>query len=138
MRVVVDPGVLIAAALSPSGAPGQVLRAAVAGRIELIASPLLLIELQEVLSRPKFRGYLSEEEALEFVLGISRIASIHPDVAFEGGFSADPDDDYLVALARSGRAEILVSGDSDLLQTKDPDPSVLTPRGFLDRVISVQ
>jgi predicted nucleic acid-binding protein len=42
--------------------------------------------------------------------------------------------DYLVALARAARADVLVSGDAHLTGLPDPDPPVLTPRGFLDRL----
>jgi predicted nucleic acid-binding protein len=48
------------------------------------------------------------------------------------GLSPDPDDDYLVALARAGAADYLVSGDRHLLGMADPEPPVLTPRQFHD------
>ncbi len=47
------------------------------------------------------------------------------------GLTADPDDDYLVALARAAGADYLVSGDRHLLELTDPEPPVLTPREFL-------
>ena len=46
--------------------------------------------------------------------------------------SPDPDDDYLIALARAAGADYIVSGDSDLLDLTDPHPPVLTPRQFLN------
>jgi predicted nucleic acid-binding protein len=46
--------------------------------------------------------------------------------------SPDPDDDYLIALARVAGADYLISGDRHLLDLTDPDPPVLTPRQFLD------
>jgi hypothetical protein len=48
--------------------------------------------------------------------------------------SSDPDDDYLVALARAGGADCLVSGDADLTVLIDAKPPVVTPREFLERV----
>ncbi len=45
--------------------------------------------------------------------------------------TADPDDDYLIALARAGGADYPVSGDRHLTELPDPDPPVLTPRQFL-------
>lgn len=53
-RVVVDPNVLVAALISPRGAPAALYGALAGGRFELIASPLLLAELERVLSREKF------------------------------------------------------------------------------------
>ena len=61
-RAVLDPGVLIAAIISPKGAPAALLKSWMEGGYELVASPKLLAELERVLLRPKFRKYLSEEE----------------------------------------------------------------------------
>jgi predicted nucleic acid-binding protein len=40
----------------------------------------------------------------------------------------DPDDDYVVALAKDAGAEPIVSGDRDLLDEPRLDPPVLDPR----------
>ena len=48
IRAVVDPNVLIAAALAPNGPPADCLRAHADGRFELIVSELLLAELNVV------------------------------------------------------------------------------------------
>ncbi|MGH9152988.1 MAG: PIN domain-containing protein [Acidimicrobiales bacterium] len=52
-RIVVDPGVLVSAALSPMGNPARIVEAVRSGRVVLIASPALLAELDDVLGRPK-------------------------------------------------------------------------------------
>ena len=44
--------------------------------------------------------------------------------------SADPDDEYLVDLARAAPADVLVSGDAHLLDLRDRLP-VMTPAEFL-------
>lgn len=54
-RVVVDPNILVAALISPRGAPAALYGGLAGGRFELIASPQLLAELERVLSREKFR-----------------------------------------------------------------------------------
>lgn len=46
--------------------------------------------------------------------------------------SPDPDDDYLIALARDAKADYPVSGDRHLLDLADPLPPGLTPRAFID------
>jgi predicted nucleic acid-binding protein len=50
------------------------------------------------------------------------------------GVSPDPDDDYLIALARAADADCIVSGDVHLLGLPDPSPPVFTPREFLERL----
>jgi len=55
VRAVLDPNVLVSAAISPAGPPRQILTAWTDERFELIVSSALLAELAEVLARPKFR-----------------------------------------------------------------------------------
>ena len=132
MRVVLDPNVLISAAISTAGPPRQIVAAWVDERFELVASPALLAELSDVLARPKFRRWISAAVAREFVDGLADDALIIDDPPALPGVSPDPDDDYLIALARAANADYLVSGDRHLLELEDADPPVLTPRQFLD------
>jgi predicted nucleic acid-binding protein len=50
----------------------------------------------------------------------------------EAGLTRDPDDDYLVALARAGGADVLVSGDPHITGIAGLEPPVLTPRELLE------
>ena len=132
MRAVLDPNVLVSAAISPAGPPRQILTAWTNERFELIASPALLDELADVLARSKFRRFITAAVATEFIDGLAADAAIVADPPQLPGVSPDPDDDYLVALARAASADYLVSGDRHLLDLTDPDPPVRTPRQFLD------
>lgn len=117
--------------ISSAGPPREVLTAWTRERFELIASPALLEELREVLSRPKLRRWVSEQAATAYLAGLGQDALLIADPPPIPGLTPDPDDDYLVALARAARADYLVSGDRHLLELTDPDPPVLTPRQFL-------
>jgi len=67
IRVVVDPGVFVSALIGTRGAaPDLVVRALVDDRIEVVASPLLLDELERVQRRPKFHRYVDERATREF------------------------------------------------------------------------
>lgn len=66
-RVLLDPGVLVAAVLSAKGAPAELLRRWAKGDFTLVLSPHLLGKLEGVLARPKFRPYLTQEEARAYV-----------------------------------------------------------------------
>ena len=132
MRVVLDANVLVSAAISAAGPPRQIVSAWVDGRFELIASPALLEELSDVLARPRFRRFISIATAGDFIDGLAEDAEILDDPPAQPGLSPDPDDDYLITLARAAKADYLVSGDRHLLDLTDPDPPVLTPRQFLD------
>ena len=132
MRAVLDPNVLVSAAISPAGPPRQILTAWIDERFELIASPALLHELAEVLARPKFQRFITAAVATELIDGLATDAVTVADPSELPGVTPDPDDDYLVALARVAGADYLVSGDRHLLGLTDPDPPVLSPRQFRD------
>lgn len=105
MRVVLDPNVLVSAAISQAGPSRQIVSAWVDERFELIASLALLVELHDVLARPKFRRWISIELPSEFIAGIAEAAVMVDDPAGLPGLSPDPDDDYLIALARTATAD---------------------------------
>ncbi|MBV9282905.1 MAG: putative toxin-antitoxin system toxin component, PIN family, partial [Chloroflexi bacterium] len=130
-RVVIDPGVLISALLSPHGHPASLYLRWRAGDFELIVSPALLDELQRVLNRPRFRAHVTPEEANRYVDVLRREAIVAQDPPDPPRVSRDQKDDYLIALARLGRAHYLVSGDRDLTDLADPGPPILTPREFV-------
>lgn len=133
-RAVLDTSVLVSALISPRAAPADLWREWRHGTLELIVSPLLLNELNETLQRAKFRRYHSEDDARAFVEYLRVHAEFHADPAVPVGVTPDPDDDYLVGLARAARADVLVSGDRHLTELPNPDPPVLTPRAFADQL----
>jgi putative PIN family toxin of toxin-antitoxin system len=97
---------------------------------ELIVSPLLLEELEVVLSRKKFRRYVTVEEVGDYIAFISGQGTLVPDPEQPAPLSSpDPKDEYLLALAYSQKA-ILVSGDSDLLDLTGGAP-ICAPADFL-------
>ena len=130
MRVVLDANVLVSAVISQAGPPREIVMAWVDERFELVASPALLDELSDVLARPRLRRWVSLAVAAEFVDGLAQDAVLVADPPPQPGLTADPDDDYLIVLARAAGADYLVSGDRHLLDLEEPDPPVLTPRQF--------
>lgn len=129
-RVVLDPGVLVSALISPSGAPAKLLDEIRAGAYELVVSPHLLEELELVLLREKFRRYVDVDTVRDFVGLLRRDAVQAEDPQTPPPLrSKDPDDDYLIGLASSQNA-ILVSGDADLLDLVGGAP-ILAPADLL-------
>lgn len=129
-RAVLDPGVLVSALITPSGRPAKLLERAQGGEFELIVSPQLLAELEDVLLRDKFRRYVDVETVERFLELIRREATVVPDPSEPGPLnSIDTADDYLLALAYAQKA-VLVSGDSDLLDLTGGAP-ICAPADFL-------
>jgi putative PIN family toxin of toxin-antitoxin system len=132
VRVVLDANVLVSALISAAGPPREIVRAWTDERIELVVSATLLDELKDVLTRSRFRRWVSAEVAAEFITGLAQDALLIDDAPSQQLVLADPDDDYLVALARAAAADYLISGDRHLLALADPVPPVLTPRQFCE------
>lgn len=134
MRTVLDANVLVAAVLSPSGTPATLIVRWLAGDYELVVSEHLLEELGRVLAYPKIRARISQEDADEFVERVQANAELANDPPNPPPRSADPGDDYLLALAEAEHA-LLVSGDKHLLDLAAAFP-IMTPREFCDTLES--
>jgi putative PIN family toxin of toxin-antitoxin system len=135
VRIVLDPNVLVSAVISPAGPPAQILLAWALGESELLVSPALLEELDEVLARPRLRRWIDEAVASDYVEGLAEAATLIEDPRDRRQVSSDPDDDYLIALARVAEAEYLVSGDPDLTSIPALDPPALTPSEFVRELL---
>lgn len=134
MRAVLDPNVIISGLISREGSPAQVLLAWQRGEFELVVSRLLLAELERVLTYPKLRRHISADDAETVLTWLRESATTAPDPSAPAPMnSADPDDDYLIALAAGERAA-LVSGDKHLLILRGRIP-VYSPREFLDLLV---
>jgi len=130
VRAVLDTNVLISAVLSPHGSPARLLLAWQAGAFELVVLPALLAELARALRYPKLARLIPPDDAEAFVAWIARSAALAPDPGDTPTIrSADPDDDYLLALATAERA-VLVSGDDHLTVLADRLP-IRSPAEFL-------
>ena len=131
MRVVLDVNVLISALLSGHGPPARLVIAWLDGAFELVISPHLMEELRRALAYPKLRRRVPGSDAAEYLEILARGASLVPDPADPAPFtSADPDDDYLIALA-AATGSLLVTGDAHLLELADRAP-IHTPVEFVD------
>ena len=136
LRVVVEPGVLVSAVLSRTGPPSEVFEAWRGGEFDLVVSPALLRELEEVLLRPKFAAALAEDDVRVYVDALAAEAVVLPDPADPPAVTDDPDDDYIVALALAAGADAIVSGDAHLLDLEEAIVPVLSPRSFVERLRS--
>lgn len=131
LRVVIDPNVLVSAAIA-RGAPRGLVDLVAAGVIQMVSCPRLHEELEGVLARERFLRWRSREELDRFVADLRVLAHQAADPTDVPNVTRDPNDDYLVALFRAEYADVLCSGDGDLTAVVDLD--VLTPRELLDRI----
>ena len=133
MRAVLDVNVLVAALLSPTGPPAQLVRLWLGGAFELVHSPHLIEELARALTYPKLAARIPATEAAAYVALIvdHGIGMVDP-TASPPLRAADFRDDYLLALASSAGA-MIVTGDGALLELADRAP-IHTPAEFHDMI----
>ena len=130
MKIALDTNVIVSGMLAPRGPPGAMLKAVLAGHLELCFDERILAEYRGVLARKKF--------ALDEV-SVRRLL----DAIEENGYSIvanpisialpDPSDMMFVEVAIAGRAEYLVTGNlKDYPEEATKNISVVSPREFLD------
>jgi hypothetical protein len=141
IRAVLDTNILISSLLADQGPPRLILDAWLEGQYTLVTSLYLIEELAHVLSYPRIRERMGlDKEDLEVILAaVLSKAEVIPGRLCLPGVTRDPKDDAVVACAREGGVDVIVSGDQDLLALDVyEDIRVLTPRQFIEMLASNQ
>lgn len=128
MRVFLDTNVLVAA-VATRGLCADVMRVVLAEH-ELITGEVVLGELRKVLAR----RIKLPAAAIDDIVSLLREQEVVPKPRKPSELPIrDPDDRWILASAMAGRADVLVTGDRDLLDVADKAPlPVLEPRAFWD------
>ena len=131
-RVVLDTNVLISGLLSTTSTPARAVEHAVRSG-QLLASTDTLRELMTKLLSPKFDRYVTRERRDGLLLRLAPLIEI-VEVLQRVQASRDPDDDKFLEVAINGRADIVVSGDGDLLALNPfRGTAILTPAAYVAR-----
>lgn len=117
MRLVVDTNVVVSGLLW-NGPPRRLLDIARSGDVEIYTSGVLLAELAATLLKPRLAEKLSFTgiHRDDFVLGYADLAYLVAPTIVERVVPDDPDDDHVIACALAASADLIVSGDLDLLK----------------------
>jgi len=119
MKLVVDTNVLVSAFLW-QGNPGRLIELAAEKEIQLFTNRALLDELaatlvKRKLAKPVIATGLTVEQMLRHY---RRLATLVTTRQLAQRVSRDPDDDSVLACALAVSADLIVSGDDDLLVLK--------------------
>ena len=127
MRVVVDTNVLVAGLVAEGVCRDIVKRRLPA--CELLTSRVLMDELAEKM-REKFG---LDPQNLPLLQIYQDAATVLKPKSLLRPVCRDPDDDELLAIALAGKAEIILTGDKDLLTLKQfQGVKILSPRQFVE------
>jgi len=101
---------------------------------QILMSEVVLEELAEVLSRPKFDKYVTIRDRQTFLRLLGTIVAMVP-VIHNINECRDPKDNKILELALSGDANLIVTGDSDLL-VLDPFRAmrIITPADYITKM----
>ena len=104
-------------------------------RFGLVTGTVLLEELDRVLRYPELQRYYSAEVRKRYVALVAALSEVVELPESVPPISRDPDDDWVIACAVVGRADVIVSGDRDLLVLEQVGKiPILTAAQFLTRL----
>ena len=133
-RVVIDTNVLISSLFLTTSMPAKAVEKA-AATAQLVATTETLRKLIEKLLLPKFDRYVRRERRDALLQRVASLVEII-DVLQPIRASRDLKDDKFLEAAVNGRANVIVTGDHDLL---DLNPfrgiAILTPAHYLVRAL---
>jgi uncharacterized protein len=104
------------------------------GTVRLLFSMELVAEIQETIRKPKLRkfftGYALEEMLVTLAPYVDFI-----DVESKVATCRDPKDNFLLALAKDGQADYLITGDQDILILKKSGKTrMITYSSFISKI----
>ncbi|NLF19576.1 MAG: putative toxin-antitoxin system toxin component, PIN family [Lentisphaerae bacterium] len=134
IRIVLDTNVLVSGMIRAFGPPSRIVDLMREGHVELVVDDRILAEYAAVLSRPKFRAYLSAQEVRDVILFLERamdyrVATVHvADLP-------DADDAPFLELALTAGVPLVTGNVRHSPEACRRAADVLTPAQFLAWII---
>jgi uncharacterized protein len=132
-RVVFDTNIIVSSALSRLGAPARIVDAWEIGRFGLVLSPALLAEYERALNYEgvQRRHRKSRLAVPELVDTFRRGADLVEPEDVPHVIAADPKDGMVLACAKAGATDFIVSGDPHVLDLGECQGiRIVTPAAF--------
>lgn len=135
MKVVLDTNVLVSGLLTPKGVPGRIVAAWEDSRYEVVLAFAQLQEIGRVLAYPRIRGRTkwTDEDIGRFLEQLYLRAQVIEAPPASGRAVRDPADAPILAAFIASGADVLVSGDDDLLSLRGRY-AIETPAEFVKRL----
>lgn len=116
--ITADTNILVSALIA-KGKPRKLIKKVEQQEVNLVLSNSLIEELSGVVKRDKFRKYVTLSNAENFVVEVRELSKIIDTKSQFEVIKQDPDDNKILNAAYDGKADYIVSGDSDLLNLKE-------------------
>lgn len=120
IKVVIDANVFVSAVLKPGSKPDKIIAKTKAGKLKLLVSPDILLEVKTTLLYPRLKKLhrLTGKEVDEFLRALVMQADITPGELIVEAIKDDPSDNIYLACAVEGKADFIISGDRHLKDLK--------------------
>ena len=130
MRILVDTNILISAALNPNGTPYKAFLKAVTYPNKGIICDQNIEELRRIFNR-KFPQKISLlEHFLSIALMAMEVVSMSNEEWEEESYIRDVADRPILKAALNAKADILLTGDKDFLESGVTNPKIMTAAGL--------
>ena len=135
MRVVLDTNIPVSGLMYPASIPGRIIAAWSEAQFDVVSSHEQLVEVGRILGYPKIRRILEWDDPRieQFVKQL--YVRVEVAVPESTGVEAlrDPDDAPILGALSAAEADLLVTGDRDLLTSRDCYP-IETPAELMRRI----
>lgn len=134
IRAVLDTNVIVSGIIKGNGPPGRILAALFRSEFMAVNSSVLLEEMERVSTHPRIRQRygITPEIAEAVVKSLTFLSDLVELTNVSWRTSRDPGDDLFLVCALEGNAEVVVTGDQDLLTLGAfRGVRLVTPQAFL-------
>jgi putative PIN family toxin of toxin-antitoxin system len=115
MRAVIDTNILVRALIMPHGSMGPILLRLCRGDYTLLYGQSMLEELIDVLNRPRIKKYGITDDDIQTVVCLILLRGEAVTLEKSIITCRNPKDDKFLEAAVTGKADVIVNGDQDLL-----------------------
>jgi uncharacterized protein len=130
-RIVIDTNVLVSSLLRFQSSPGQAFARALNTAIVLVSEDTMA-ELADVLARPKLDPYVTARQRQDFLLDLGGAAEWVTIIQLVRE-CRDPRDDKFLEVALNGRADLIITGDQDLIAMNPwREIAIVSPAEYLN------
>lgn len=132
MRVLIDTNVLISAALSVNGAPYQAYIKATSFPNHGLICEQNVDEMKRIFNKKFHKRLAALDKFLSIALLTLELVPVPTDENMSESQIRDADDRPILRAAIEARADILLTGDKDFLESGLKNPMIMTPAEFLN------
>lgn len=134
LRVVVDPNLLVSMLIGKRVA--RVFVIFKDPRFLVFSDQLLLTEFEQTATKTKFRKYFPAEAVLGIVDHLRKHGKVILSPKTIAPICRDPKDDYLLAVSKAAKANVLLTGGEDLLVLeKHGNTRIMNARTFVEEYL---